>query len=316
MNALRSCLKTVILSQGVRSINYQGQRNIKRWVAPTQVEITKRKKILGPQPEPKRNTFLDWNRSAEIYAFNVRLSEKFDTEKLEQAFTHRSYIIQEEQRMKEMGIEDSVLNIHDNTELVRKGEKLTAEIVQNYLMQVLPHASENVIISLYDYLLSEEILAKAALHIGTKDIILTEEHPVAQKTLADTFLALVAALEESVDVNHTANFVRDFLIVILAEKDLTEIWNPSQPVELLNDVLRKQNRSPAEPRLIGHAGQNTLLVTYHVAMYSDKQFLGSGFGQTIQEAKDVAAINILSRIYGLSDSSKPIQFNKTIDLSS
>lgn len=28
--------------------------------------------------------------------------------------------------------------------------------------------------SLHDYLLSEEILAKAALHIGVKDIILTE----------------------------------------------------------------------------------------------------------------------------------------------
>lgn len=99
---------------------------------------------------------------------------------------------------------------------------------------------------------------------------------MAQKTLADTFLALVAALAESTDVTHTANFVRDFLIVILAEKDLTEIWNPAQPVELLNDVLQKQNRSPAEPRLIAQAGQNTLLAVYHVAMYSDKQFLGSG----------------------------------------
>lgn len=99
---------------------------------------------------------------------------------------------------------------------------------------------------------------------------------MAQKTLADTFLALVAALTESVDVNHAANFVRDILIVILAEKDLTEIWKPARPVELLNDVLRKQNRSPVEPRLIGHTGQNTLLVTYHVAMYSDKEFLGSG----------------------------------------
>jgi len=99
---------------------------------------------------------------------------------------------------------------------------------------------------------------------------------VTQKTLADTFLALVTALAESVDVNHAANFVRDFLIVILAEKDLTEIWNPARPVELLNDVLQKQNKSPAEPRLIAQAGQNTLLVTYHVAMYSDKQFLGSG----------------------------------------
>lgn len=97
------------------------------------------------QPEPKRNTFLEWNRSSEIYAFNKRLSESFNTEKLEQAFTHRSYLIQEEHRQKEMGIEEPVLAIQDNFEFIRKGEKLTSEIVQNYLVQVLPHASEDVI---------------------------------------------------------------------------------------------------------------------------------------------------------------------------
>lgn len=315
MNVLRSCIKAVTLGRGVRAVNYQGQRYVKRWVAPTQIEITRRKKKLGEQPEPKRNTFLEWNRSAEIYAFNQRLSERFDTEKLEQAFTHRSYVIREEQRQKEMGIENPVLAVQDNTELIRKGDKLTSESVQNYLVQVLPHASEDVIISLHDYLLSEEILAKAALHIGTKDIILTEEHPVAQKTLADTFLALIAALAESVDANHAANFVRDFLIVTLAEKDLTEIWNPAQPVELLNDILQKQNRPSIEPRLIAQTGQNTLLATYHIGMYSDKQFLGSGFGQTIQEAKNVAAMNVLSRMFGLLDSSKPIRFDKTVNLS-
>ena len=94
--------------------------------------------------------------------------------------------------------------------------------------------------------------------------------------MADTFLALIGALAESVDANHAANFVKDFLIVILAEKDLTEIWNPAEPVKILNDILRKQNRSPTEPRLIGQTGQNTLLVAYHVGMYSDKEFLGSG----------------------------------------
>jgi large subunit ribosomal protein L44 len=99
---------------------------------------------------------------------------------------------------------------------------------------------------------------------------------VAERTLADTFLALVAALAESVDASHAANFVRDFLIVILAEKDLTEIWNPDHPVEILNVTLQKQNKSPVEPRLIAHAGQNTLLVVYRIGMYSDKQFLGSG----------------------------------------
>lgn len=313
MNVLRSCVKTIILNKEVCSLNYQGQRYIKRWVAPTQREITNRKKRI-PQQEPKRNTFLDWNRSAEIYAFNTRLTEKFNVDKLEQAFTHRSYVIQEEQRQREIGIEEPKLDIQDNADLIMKGEKLTSEIVQNYLTQALPRVPENIIISLHDYLLSEEILAKASSHIGTKDIILTEEHPVMDKTLADTFLALVAALAESVDANHAANFVKDFLIVILAEKDLTEIWNPAQPVEILNDVLQKQNRSLAEPRLIGQAGQSTLLVVYHVAMYSDKEFLGSGFGQTIQEAKNVAAINVLSRMFGLLDSSKPVRVNKTINI--
>lgn len=44
-----------------------------------------------------------------------------------------------------MGIEDPVLAVQDNTEFVRKGDKLTSEIVQNYLTQILPHASEDVI---------------------------------------------------------------------------------------------------------------------------------------------------------------------------
>lgn len=109
------------------------------------MEITRRKRKLGPQPEPKRNTFLDWNRSAEIYAFNKRLSESFDTEKLEQAFTHKSYLIREEQRQREMGIENPVLIIQDNIEFINKGDQLTSEIVQNYLAQVLPHAPEDVI---------------------------------------------------------------------------------------------------------------------------------------------------------------------------
>lgn len=39
-----------------------------------------------------------------------------------------------------------------------------------------------------------------------------------------------------------------------------------------------------------------------------------GFGQTIQEAKNVAAINVLSRMFGLSDSSKPIKIDKTINI--
>lgn len=125
-----------------------GQRCIKRWVAPTLMEITRRKKRCQegkPKEIPKRSTFLEWNRSTEIYAFNKRLSEDFNLEKLEQAFTFRSYVIQEELRQKEMGIEDAKLDIQDNTELIMKGEKLTSEIVQNYLTKVLPLTPESII---------------------------------------------------------------------------------------------------------------------------------------------------------------------------
>lgn len=109
-----------------------------------------------------------------------------------------------------MGIEDPKLNILDNQDLIMKGEKLTSEIVQNYLTQVLPDAPEDVIMfvkqkfmsqeyisniikqlteklinnicilytflfsSLHDYLLSEEVLATTAKHIGAKELILTE----------------------------------------------------------------------------------------------------------------------------------------------
>lgn len=200
-----------------------GQRCIKRWVAATQFQITSRKRKL-PEQKPKRNTFLDWNRSAEIYAFNKRLSEDFNFEKLEQAFTHRSYVIREEQLQREMGIKDPKLDIQDNTDLIMKGEKLTSEIVQNYLTKALPHAPENVIMyvlfrfklkinfvrtlnnkiklyssSLHDYLLSEENLAKAAFHIGTKDIILTE---VSKYPINMNFLHINSMLDMSVNKNY------------------------------------------------------------------------------------------------------------------
>lgn len=40
----------------------------------------------------------------------------------------------------------------------------------------------------------------------------------------------------------------------------------------------------------------------------------SGFGQTIEEAKDVAAMNALCRMFGLLDSSQPLRFNTKIDM--
>ncbi|CAL7949330.1 unnamed protein product [Xylocopa violacea] len=312
MNRLQLYFKTLAC---VKSVNYEGSRFIKRWVAPTQMAISKRKKKLPPQPSYKRSSFIEWNRNTEIYAFNQRLSEKFDTEKLNQAFIHKSYVVEEIKKQKQMGIEEPALDIEHNEEFIKKGREITSNVVKKYLSKHLPHIPEVGITAFHDYLMSEEILAKASLHIGTKDIILTNEHPVTQETLAQTFTALVGALAESVDVDHAAAFIQDFLIVGLADKDLTEIWCPAKPFEMLNDVICTERKTSIEARLIGQAGKNTILSTYCVGIYANKEYLGSGFGQTIAEAKDVAAINILAQMYGLLHSSQPLPFEEKINMS-
>ncbi|XP_031828626.1 mitochondrial ribosomal protein L44 isoform X2 [Nomia melanderi] len=277
-------------------------------------EITRRKRKLPPQPEPIRSTFTDWNRDAELYAFNQRLFENFITEKLNQALTHKSYVFAEEQKQREMNIKDPKLEIQHNEDLIQIGREITSVVVRNYLKKSLPCVPESGITAFHDYLMSQEILAIASSHIGTKDLILSEEHPVKEETLAKTFLALVAALAESTDTDHASAFVRDFLIVGLACKDLTEIWCPSEPFEMLNDIVSKENNAHIEPRIIRQAGKNTILSAYQIAVYCNKQFLGSGFGQTVKEAKNVAALNALYRKFGLLDSSQPLRFDQAINV--
>ena len=97
---------------------------------------------MPPQPEPKRSNFIEWNRNAEIYAFNTRLSEKFDTEKLDQAFTHKSYILDELKKQQEMGIEEPKLDISHNEEYIEEGREITSEVVKKYLNRSLPHLPE------------------------------------------------------------------------------------------------------------------------------------------------------------------------------
>lgn len=314
MNAVRLLTKTFALNRCYRPVQFETRRFIKRYIAPTQMEITRRKKKLGPQPESIRSNFLEWNRGSELYSFNARLSEKFDTTLLDQAFIHRSYIIKEEENQKQQGIQDPKLDISDNRELIENGRTFVSKVVKKYLHENLPNLPDDGIMGIHNYLLSEECLANASIHIGTKDLILTAEHPVLKETLANTFLALAAALVESVDANHAAIFVRDFLITILADKELPSVWIPSNPLQELNDILSKEGRGLAEPRIIGEAGVNTLLASYHVAVYSDKQCLGIGCGVTVNEAKEVAAVDALCKIYGLADSSKPIRFNKVIEM--
>lgn len=82
------------------------------------MELKRREDKLGGKKVLPRNTYLEWNLEAELYAFGQRLKEDFDSDLLLQAFTDRSYVIKEEMRQKEMDID---IKMKDNRELAEKG---------------------------------------------------------------------------------------------------------------------------------------------------------------------------------------------------
>ncbi|CAH0713713.1 unnamed protein product, partial [Brenthis ino] len=279
-------------------------RQIKRWVSPTLIELKLREKKLGGKVTNPRNTFLEWNLEAELYAFGKRLNEEFDADLLLQAFTDRSYVIKEEMTQKEMEFD---LKMKGNRELADEGEKFMKDYIKIYLETVLPKFPMEGVISVRDYLVSENVLANISLHLGTKDIILAAEYPVDNQTLANAFKAIVGALIQSSGEEQAAHFVRDFVITQLQDKDVNEFWHLEDPWAILKDLLAKTN-SELEPRLIGEVGKNTLLACYRVGLYLDKKMLSSGFGETVEIAKEMAAREALKKIFGTQENMHPINF--------
>lgn len=136
------------------------------------MEMNARKRKFN-LPEPsQRSGFLEWNFPAEIYAFNARLNENFKLELLTQAFVQRSYIVREELRQREVGIDEPVLNLKDNLELAKRGEEIVHKYVTAFVRSHLPLYPDAGVKAVKDFLLSREKLAYISSHLGTKEIIL------------------------------------------------------------------------------------------------------------------------------------------------
>lgn len=286
---------------------------IHRWVAPTLKEIRSRRKKIGHETLQPRSTFLEWNYDAEIYAFGVRLNEKFDVKILQDAFVDRSYIVQEEMKQKAVGIENPVLHLNDNRMLAEKGEKIMKDFIVAYLSRALPKYPSEGIQAIYKHLVSQYVLSYVSARIGTKDLILSSDFPIKYDVLASTFKAVVGALAESSGESRACEFIRDFLITQLNQKDINEFWKIENPMQLLSEICKGKKIGAPEPRLLSEAGKNTLLACYHVGIYCDKRQVGSGFGEDITIATDQAAKDTLKTFFGTNTNMKPLDFKLSVD---
>lgn len=158
------------------------------------------------------------------------------------------------------------------------------------------------------YLLSTETLSNVSSHLGTKELIFSTEYPPSSDTLAQTLQAIIGALADSSGVERAFLFVRDFICTQLNQKDLLDIWTPQQPLELLSEVCNQRNLGDIEPRLLGDCGKNTILATFHVGIYANRQLLGKGFGENVQTATKTAAIDALQTLFEMHENRRPFDF--------
>lgn len=283
-------------------------RQVHRWVGPTLRELKHRREKMGPEAELPRSSHSDWNYKAEIFAFGKRLSEQFDSGVLQQAFTHRSFIAQEERKQLDVGIEKPEVGLRDNRELVQLGERLIGEYVEAFLLTALPKLPTEGIRSIAAALTSQEKLANVSKHLGTKDIILSAEFPITEQLLAETLSAVVGALQKSSGDERAFLFVRDFICTQLNQQDVNDYWQIENPLELLQVYCKEKKLGEPEPRSIGLVGKNTLLAAHRVGIYCNKQFVGSGYGEDIDTAIDEAARDCLRQLFGTELNMKPIDF--------
>jgi len=300
-----------ILNASNPQVTVQNTRNIARWVSPTLKEIRRRKDKLGTPQTVNRAGFIEWNWNSELFAFSKRLHEDFNPQLLQEALTLRSYIIQEEQKQQEVGIESPVTNLKDNSELARSGADLLSTYVEMFISSQLPKLPSAAVRSVRDYLLSDERLAKVSQHIGTKDLLLSAEFPPNEPSLAIAFKAVVGALNKSSGNNKTFEFIRDFVCTQLNQKDIESMWEMERPIETLQEYCKINKLAEPEPRLLNDAGKNTILAAYHVGIYCDRRLLAAGFGEDVNTAIEVAAINCLKKFYDIEN---PRPYNFKINL--
>ncbi|XP_041071078.1 39S ribosomal protein L44, mitochondrial [Carcharodon carcharias] len=297
-----------------RTILFTQTREKKRWMKSYMLLMERKKKLEGPPPPRPRSQQPNWNYHAEVEAFGQRLHENFNLDLLKTAFINPCYITFEEARRRELRLEreEITLNLKDNQQLFEKGSLFSDTYLQDCFSNAYPNLPANGVKAFTTHITGSGIVCHVARNLAVEDLILSAEFPVPQEVLQKTFFAVVGALLESSGPERASLFIRDFLISQLIGKDLFEIWPLVNPMGLLVEELKKRKMSLPESRLTRQSGASTVLPVYFVGLYSDKQLIAEGPGETVLSAEEEAARVALRKIYGYTENRRPWDYSNHI----
>ncbi|XP_072110621.1 large ribosomal subunit protein mL44 isoform X1 [Mobula birostris] len=296
-----------------QTILYTPIREKKRWMKSYVLLMERKRKLEGPPPPKPRcvSQQPNWDYHAEVEAFGYRLHENFKLDLLKTAFINPCYITLEEARRQDLKLdkENIKLNLKDNRDLSERGSVFATAYLQDCFSRAYPNLPDDGIQALTSYVTGSQVVCHVARNLAVEDLVLSAEFPVPQEVLQKTFFAVVGALIESSGTEKASLFIRDFLITQLIGKDLFEMWSVVNPMGLLVEELKKRKVPLPEPRLTRQSGSGTVLPVYFVGLYSDKQLIAEGPGETILVAEEEAARVALRKLYGYTESRPPWDYS-------
>uniref|UniRef100_UPI00398E4B0B large ribosomal subunit protein mL44-like n=1 Tax=Pristiophorus japonicus TaxID=55135 RepID=UPI00398E4B0B len=294
-----------------QTILFTQTREKKRWMKSYMLLMERKKKLEGPPPPKPRSHQPNWDYHAEVEAFGQRLHETFNLDLLKIAFINPCYITSEEARRRELELnkENTTLNLKDNQALFEKGSLFTDAYLQDCFSRAYPNLPVDGVKALISHITGSQIVCHVARNLAVEDLVLSAKFPVPQEVLQKTFFALVGALLESSGPERASVFIQDFLITQLIGKDLFEMWPLVNPMGLLVEELKKRKVSLPESRMTRQSGAGTVLPVFFVGLYSDKQLIAEGPGETVLSAEEEAARVALRKIYGHTENRRPWNYS-------
>jgi len=311
---LRSCVSLLAqvspVSQVMRGMSRRAPGN-NRVYKPLMLELNKRREVVeldnrlkNKDSVARRSSYSDWNYPAELKALQARLGEQIDSDLLSRSMIMNSHLELERKKQEELGVEVSEQMV-DNSLLADRGREVMQRTLTRWLRGAFSRLPEEMISELRDFLMTDEILADVAFHIGLREIILSEEYPPLAATLRKCLEALVGALDSS-QPDRAAQLVIDIIASQLHGKEVQEICTKSlsNPMNVLKKILTNSGMEPPEPRLLFQTGPDTILASHLVGLYCHKEIIGQSYGETLEIAEEMAARDALRNILGTAEHSQ------------
>lgn len=202
-------------------------------------------------------------------------------ELLEQAFTHRSWLNENNAQTQE-----------SNERLEFLGDAVLELVVTKYLYENFPQEQEGTLTALRAALVRTETLAKVAnkLKLG-KRLRLSRGEEVTggrqnQSLLADTFEALIGAIYLESGKSKVTSFLKKHLLPEL--KTITKNQLEKDAKSMLQELVQARSLPAPIYKIIKESGPDHKK-TFTIEVLINKQRLASGVGKSKQQAQQQAA---------------------------